>query len=95
VHTKPTKEQQMGPAAKRQIDVNRLRADLAAAGVELLSAQCAADRVRLQYSAQDIVGFGEPQALKRAIASAEALHSFFSQIAAELKKQQDGNQGNG
>ena len=62
----------MVPAVKKQIDVNRLRADLAAASVELLSAHCAADRVRLQYSLQDIVAFGDPQALKRAIASAES-----------------------
>lgn len=78
----------MVPAVKKQIDVNRLRADLAAASVELLSAHCAADRVRLQYSSQDIVTFGDPQALKRAIASAESLHNFFSQVAADLQRQQ-------
>jgi hypothetical protein len=82
----------MVPAVKKQIDVNRLRADLAAASVELLSAHCAADRVRLQYSLQDIVAFGDPQALKRAIASAESLQNFFSQIAAEVRRQRDDNQ---
>ncbi len=81
----------MVPAVKRQIDMNRLRADLAAASVEMLSAQCAADRVRLQYSVQDIVAFGDPQALKRAIAAAESLHSFFSQIAAEVRRQREEN----
>jgi len=80
----------MNPAVKRQIDVTRLRADLAAASVELLSAQCAADRVRLQYSPQDIVAFGEAKALKRAIAAVESLHSFFSQITAAINSQ-DGN----
>jgi hypothetical protein len=79
----------MVPAVKKQIDVNRLRADLAAAAVELLSAHCAADRVRLQYSPQDIVAFGESQALKRAITSAESLHSFFSQVAAQIKQQEN------
>ena len=79
----------MVPAVRKQIDVNRLRADLAAAAVELLSAHCAADRVRLQYSPQDIVAFGESQALKRAISSAESLHNFFSQVAAQLKQQEN------
>jgi hypothetical protein len=79
------------PAVKRQIDINRLRADVSAAAVELLSAQCAADRVRLQYSAQDIVTFSDPSALKRAFASVEALRNFFSQVAAELKHQGDGD----
>ncbi len=81
----------MVPAVKKQIDMNRLRADLAAASVEMLSAQCAADRVRLQYLLQDIVVFGDPQALKRAIASAESMHNFFSQVAAEMRRQREDN----
>ena len=52
----------------------------------MLSAHCAADRIRLQYSPKDIVTFGERTALKRAIASAEALHNFFSQIDAQIKQ---------
>jgi hypothetical protein len=71
--------------SKKQLDVVRLKADLAAAGVELLSAQCAADRVRLQYSPNDIVTFGERHALKRAIASAEALYHFFSEIDTHIR----------
>lgn len=84
----------MSPAAKRQIDVNRLKADVSASAVELLSAQCAADRVRLQYSPQDIVAFSELQTLKRAIASVEALHSFFSKIEAQIKHQEGVSSGN-
>lgn len=79
----------MVPAVKKQIDVNRLRADVAAAAVELLSAHCAADRVRLQYSPQEIATHGEHQALKRAINSAEALHRFFMQVGAHLRTQGD------
>lgn len=60
--------------------VGRLIADLRTAKVELLSAQCAADKLRLQYSVADIVSHGEAQALKGAIASATALCRFFSAI---------------
>jgi hypothetical protein len=74
---------------RKAIDVARLKADLTAASVELLSAHCAADRVRLQYSPQDIVAFAERQALKRAIASAEALHKLFSQIEAQIRRKED------
>jgi len=80
----------MSDAVKRP-DVHRLRADLAAAAVEMLSAHCAADRVRLQYSPQEIVSFGERHALKRAIASAEALYNFFSQIRAQIQNQEGQN----
>jgi hypothetical protein len=81
----------MVPATKKQVDCARLKADLAAAGVELLSAHCAADRVRLQYSPQDIVAFGERRVLDRAIASAQALHSFFSQIEAQINHEEGAN----
>jgi len=81
----------MVPGFKKQIDIARLKADLAAAGVEMLSAHCAADRVRLQYSPQDIVTHGERRTLERAIASAGALHRFFSQIEAQMERQEDGN----
>lgn len=79
----------MASAVKKQIDVTRLRADLASAAVELLSAHCAADRVRLQFSPQEIAAYGEPQALKRAIASVEALHRFFTQVGAHIRHQED------
>ena len=78
----------MVPAVRKQIDINRLRAEMAAAGVELLSAHCAVDRLRLQYSPQDIVTYAERQALKRCIASAQALHEFFSQIGAQIELQE-------
>jgi len=71
--------------ARKQANIARLIADLRAAKVELLSAQCAADRLRLQYSLQDIISFGERQTLQRAIASADSLHHFFSQIGVQLK----------
>lgn len=74
----------MVPGVKKQIDIARLRADVVAAGVELLSAQCATDRIRLQYSMQDIIEFAERRALRRAVASAEAMHRYFSQIGAQI-----------
>lgn len=84
----------MESAVKKQVDINRLRADLAAAAVEALSAHCAADRVRLQYSVQDIVMFGERKTLQRTIASVEALHKFFSQIGAQIQRQESGDNEN-
>jgi hypothetical protein len=78
-------------AAARKIDVARLKADVASASVELLSAHCATDRIRLQYSPQDIAAFGERHSLRRAIASAEAVCRFFAQIEAHIKHQPDPN----
>lgn len=82
----------MEPAVKKQIDVTRLLADLSLAKVELLSAQCAADRVRLQYSPQDIAAYGDPQVLKRLISTADALHTFFSQVQVHLEQKENENE---
>ena len=81
----------MQSGSEKQIDVARLRADLSAAGVEVLSAHCATDRVRLQYSTQEIVMFGDRSMLKKAIASSQALYRFFAQIEAQLKHKEDSN----
>jgi hypothetical protein len=67
---------------KKRSDMARLISDLRTAKIELLSAQCAADRLRLHYSLQDIAAIGERQTLEGAIASARALHQFFSEIEA-------------
>lgn len=74
----------MQSGSKNPLDVARLKADIAAARIELLSALCAADRIRLRYSPQDIVHFGERSDLKKAFASAGALCRFFSQLEAQF-----------
>ena len=79
----------MQSGSGKKIDVARLKADVAAAGVEILSAQCAADRVRLQYSPEDIIAFGERSTLKRAITSSQALYRFFTLIEVQLKHAED------
>jgi hypothetical protein len=75
----------LNDASSRQAGIARLISDLRAAKIELLSAQCAADRLRLQYSVADIVSFGEHQTLKGAIASAGALCRFFASIEDQMK----------
>ena len=81
----------MQEGSKKKVDVTRLKADVAAAGVEILSAHCATDRVRLQYSTQDIVAFGERTALQRAIASSQAVYRYFALIELQLNHGEEAN----
>jgi hypothetical protein len=74
---------------KKPTEVAKLIADLRSAKVELLSAQCAVDRLRLQYPISDIVSYGERQTLERAIASVRALSRFFGEIESHLKPQEN------
>ncbi len=71
--------------SRKPAEIARLSSDLRTAKIELLSTQCAADRLRLTYSIEDIVCFGERQALKGAIASAAALGRFFASLETQMK----------
>jgi hypothetical protein len=75
----------MQSGSRKQVDVTRLKADVAAAGVEILSARCAVDRIRLQYSPHDVVQIAEHSTLRKAITSAEAVYRYFALIELELK----------
>jgi hypothetical protein len=66
---------------KDRAKIVRLTADLRTVEVELLSAMCAADRLRLHYSIEDIARFGEKHVLQKAISAVESLNSYFSLIA--------------
>jgi hypothetical protein len=78
----------LNDASSKPAGVGRMIFDLRAAKVELLSAQCAADRLRLQYPVADIVSFGELQTLQGAIASASALCRFSASIQDQMKQDQ-------
>ncbi len=75
----------MQSGSKKQVDIARLNADLSAAGIEILSAHRAADRVRLQYSPEEIAAFGERNALRKAITSSLAICRFFSLVEVHLR----------
>lgn len=70
---------------KDRAKIVRLTADLRAVQVELLSAMCAADRLRLHYSIEDIARFGERDILHKAISSANALCEYLSFISEKLQ----------
>ena len=75
----------MSSGGKNQINVARLKSELEAARVELLSAHCAMDRIRLRYAPQDIVAYAERSALQKAITSAAALCRFYYQLEAHIR----------
>jgi hypothetical protein len=77
---------------KKPTDIARLISDLRSAKIELLSAQCATDRLRLLYSTDEIVSHGERTALKAALASATAVCRFFATIEEQLKADEQSGQ---
>lgn len=63
----------------------QMNAELRHAQLELLSAQCATDRLRLRFSAEDIAQYAQRDVLRKACRSAAALHDFYTYVASRVE----------
>lgn len=64
-----------------RVAVLQLNTDLRHAQLELLSAECATDRLRLRFSSADIAQFADQQVLAKAIKTVGSLNDYYSTIA--------------
>jgi len=76
-----------------RVAIVQMNAELRHAQLELLSAECATNQVRLRYSSEDISRFGDWDVLHRAIATARGLHQYYSSIPKQLLAQGAGGGG--
>jgi hypothetical protein len=67
-----------------RVAIVQLNAELRHAQLELLSAECATDRLRLRFSLEDVASYGQHDVLRQAMASATALHDYYSHIARQI-----------
>jgi hypothetical protein len=67
-----------------RVAIVQMNAELRHAQLELLSAECATDRLRLRFSAEDVASYGQWDVLRKALASALALHDYYSHIARQV-----------
>jgi len=74
--------------------VVQLNADLRSAQLDLLSAQCATDRLRLRFSTEDMARHGYRDLLRKAANSANALHDFYSSIEKVIRTVDSGTEEN-
>jgi hypothetical protein len=66
--------------SENRVAIVQINNELRNAQVELLSAQCATDRLRLRFSKEDIAQRGQPDVLRKAIATTTVLHDYYSAI---------------
>ena len=64
-----------------RVAIVKMNAELRHAQLELLSAECATDRLRLRFSPENVARHGERDILRKAVASATALKDYYSDIA--------------
>ena len=64
-----------------RVAIVQMNAELRHAQLELLSAQCVTDRLRLRFTTEDIALHGQRDVLRKALSSARALHDYYNLIA--------------
>ncbi len=67
-----------------RVAIVQMNAELRNAQLELLSAQCATDRLRLRFSTQDLAQHAQRDVLRKALCSATALHHYYKDIARQV-----------
>jgi len=67
-----------------RVAVLQMNTELRHAQLELLSAQCATDRLRLRFSARDLAQHGQRDVLRKALSSALALHDYYTHVAGHV-----------
>lgn len=67
-----------------RVAIIKMNAELRHAQLELLSAECATDRLRLRFSPENVARYGERDVLRKAAASAAALKDYYSYIARKV-----------
>ena len=67
-----------------RVAIVQMNAELRNAQLELLSAQCATDRLRLRFSTLDLAQHSERDVLRKALSSATALHHYYKDIARQV-----------
>jgi Leu/Phe-tRNA-protein transferase len=67
-----------------RVAIIKMNAELRSAQLEILSAQCATDRLRLRFSAADIARHAHRDVLRKALSSVTALQRYYSDIARQV-----------
>jgi hypothetical protein len=67
-----------------RVAIAQMNADLRHAQLDLLSAKCATDRLRLRFSAADLARYGERDVLRKAIGTAITLNEYYLSIQKEM-----------
>jgi hypothetical protein len=70
---------------EKRADETRLVSDLKSAWIELLSARCATDRLRLRYSPQQVARLADRSTLNKTIEAVGAMCSYFSEVQGHIE----------
>jgi len=71
-----------------RVAILQMNAELRHAQLELLSAQCATDRLRLRFSTRDLAQHAQRDVLRKALSSATALHEYYTHVAGNIPSEE-------
>lgn len=74
-------------SADRRLETFKLDGDLRDAYVELLSAQCAVERLKMRYSPDDLASKGSKFMVARSVSAASVICEYFTSVQKSLQPQ--------
>jgi hypothetical protein len=66
-------------------DITRLVSDVKSAWIELLSARCATDRLRMRYSPRQVARLADRTTLNKTLEAVGAMCSYFSEVQSHIE----------
>jgi hypothetical protein len=70
---------------EERADMTRLVSDVRAAWIELLSARCATDRLRLRYSPQQIARLADRATLNKTMDAVGVMCNYFTEVRSHIE----------
>ena len=67
-----------------RVAIVQMNSELRHAQLELLSAHCAADQLRLRFSADDLARFGQRDVLRKSVQAASALSEYYTSLEKKI-----------
>ena len=67
-----------------RVAIVHMNSELRHAQLELLSAHCASDQLRLRFSAEDLARFGQRDVLRKSVQAANALSEYYTSIEQKI-----------
>ncbi len=69
-----------------RLAIVQMNSELRHAQLELLSAQCATNQLRLRFTTEDLARFGQQDVLRKAIAAASGLRDYYASIEKQIPR---------
>jgi hypothetical protein len=71
-----------------RVAIAQMNSELRNAELELISAHCATHQLRLRYSSEDLIRFGQRDVLRKSVQAASALNEYYASLDKKMTSEE-------